>query len=169
MTYTVYASEVDPPRHLGNAPGWTDERIEILKKLYAKGFSCSKIADELGHVSRNGVIGKVHRLGLERRGNGGNYNANQWKKPGPKPRPHIAKPVPAFRPKVQHASPELKALRCAEIEPRHLTVLELEHGQCRYPYGDDVITFCGHVAENGLSYCAPHQALTRLPTKGLSQ
>lgn len=47
---------------------WTDERIELLKKFWAEGLSCSQVAAELGHVTRNAVIGKIHRLGLERRG-----------------------------------------------------------------------------------------------------
>jgi GcrA cell cycle regulator len=46
---------------------WTDERIERLKNMWAKGATASQIADELGGVSRNAVIGKAHRLGLEQR------------------------------------------------------------------------------------------------------
>ena len=43
---------------------WTDERVELLKKMWAEGQSASQIAKELGGVTRNAVIGKVHRLGL---------------------------------------------------------------------------------------------------------
>ena len=43
---------------------WTDERVELLKKLWADGLSASQIAGELGGITRNAVIGKVHRLGL---------------------------------------------------------------------------------------------------------
>src|SRR3954469_17502194 len=46
---------------------WTDERIEHLKKMWTEGATASQIADELGGVSRNAVIGKAHRLGLEQR------------------------------------------------------------------------------------------------------
>ena len=46
---------------------WTDERVELLKKLWADGLSASQIAAELGGVTRNSVIGKVHRLGLSGR------------------------------------------------------------------------------------------------------
>jgi GcrA cell cycle regulator len=46
---------------------WTDERIDRLKKMWADGATASQIADELGGVSRNAVIGKAHRLGLEQR------------------------------------------------------------------------------------------------------
>jgi GcrA cell cycle regulator len=46
---------------------WTDERVETLKKMWAEGQSASVIAKELGGVTRNAVIGKVHRLGLSNR------------------------------------------------------------------------------------------------------
>src|SRR5690242_8602488 len=46
---------------------WTDDRIERLKKMWHEGATASQIADELGGVSRNAVIGKAHRLGLEQR------------------------------------------------------------------------------------------------------
>ena len=46
---------------------WTEERIERLKKMWHDGATASQIADELGGVSRNAVIGKAHRLGLEQR------------------------------------------------------------------------------------------------------
>ncbi|MFP4571276.1 GcrA family cell cycle regulator [Rhodosalinus sp.] len=47
---------------------WTDERVELLKKMWSEGQSASQIAKELGGVTRNAVIGKVHRLGLSNRG-----------------------------------------------------------------------------------------------------
>jgi GcrA cell cycle regulator len=51
---------------------WTDERVETLKRMWAEGQSASQIAKELGGVTRNAVIGKVHRLGLSNRVTGGN-------------------------------------------------------------------------------------------------
>jgi len=52
---------------------WTDDRVETLKKMWGEGQSASQIAKELGGVTRNAVIGKVHRLGLSNRaGSGGN-------------------------------------------------------------------------------------------------
>lgn len=53
------------------AMSWTDERVETLKKMWAEGQSASQIAKELGSVTRNAVIGKVHRLGLSNRVTGG--------------------------------------------------------------------------------------------------
>ncbi|MFQ8430063.1 GcrA family cell cycle regulator [Amaricoccus sp. W119] len=49
---------------------WTDERVEMLKVMWSEGKSASQIAKELGGVTRNAVIGKVHRLGLSNRGPG---------------------------------------------------------------------------------------------------
>ncbi len=48
--------------------GWTQERTQLLRKLWAEGYSASQIAKQLGGVTRNAVIGKVHRLGLAKRG-----------------------------------------------------------------------------------------------------
>ena len=53
---------------------WTDERVETLKKMWAEGQSASQIAKELGGVTRNAVIGKVHRLGLSNRVGGGAHD-----------------------------------------------------------------------------------------------
>ena len=52
---------------------WTDERVELLKKLWADGLSASQIATKLGEVTRNAVIGKVHRLGLAGRATTSRY------------------------------------------------------------------------------------------------
>src|SRR4029077_11918772 len=50
-----------------NLMAWPDERVELLKKLWGEGLSASQIAGRLGSVTRNAVIGKVHRLGLSGR------------------------------------------------------------------------------------------------------
>ena len=83
---------------------WNDERVEILKKMWAEGQSASQIAKELGGVTRNAVIGKVHRLGLSNRAGGAAEPAGQAATAAPKssrasetPRaePAEAKPAPA--------------------------------------------------------------------------
>jgi GcrA cell cycle regulator len=62
---------------------------------------------------------------------------------------------------------QMTRLRCVEVVPRHLNLIDLEYGDCRYPYGGDeegeAITFCGHPRRRGSSYCAPHLYLTRGP------
>ncbi|MDQ2089942.1 GcrA family cell cycle regulator [Marimonas arenosa] len=72
---------------------WTDERVELLKKMWGEGQSASQIAKELGGVTRNAVIGKVHRLGLSNRASGGKAEAKAKPaaKADPKPRASRAK------------------------------------------------------------------------------
>lgn len=69
---------------------WTDERIDQLKAMWEKGLTASQIADELGGVSRNAVIGKAHRLGLQSRPSP--VKANEVPKKAPVP---VRKPAPA--------------------------------------------------------------------------
>jgi len=80
---------------------WTEERIERLKKMWQEGSTASQIADELGGVSRNAVIGKAHRLGLEAR--------PSPVKPGEeKEKPVAAAPAPKPAP-VERAAPKAAA------------------------------------------------------------
>src|ERR1700692_4346761 len=65
--------------------GWTDERVERLKKLWSDGLSASQIAGELGGVTRNAVIGKVHRLGLSGRAKAPMPQAQRAKTRPPRP------------------------------------------------------------------------------------
>ena len=74
--------------------GWTEERVELLKKLWLEGFSASQIAAELGDgVTRNAVIGKVHRLGLSGRATPSQPARPVFKAPRPA-RPVSAAPAP---------------------------------------------------------------------------
>src|ERR1700740_1674741 len=59
---------------------WTDERVELLKKLWSDGLSASQIAAELGGITRNAVIGKVHRLGLSGRAKSASAGAPRQRK-----------------------------------------------------------------------------------------
>ena len=80
---------------------WTDERVETLKKMWAEGQSASQIAKELGGVTRNAVIGKVHRLGLSNRvGGGGLAEAEEDAAPAPRvdPAPRATEPVRSAEP-----------------------------------------------------------------------
>ncbi len=75
---------------------WTDERVETLKKMWTEGQSASQIAKELGGVTRNAVIGKVHRLGLSNRAGGTPEPAKaKAADPAPKAEPRAAAPKPA--------------------------------------------------------------------------
>lgn len=98
---------------------WTEERIDRLKAMWAKGSTASQIADELGGVSRNAVIGKAHRLGLESRPSpvkSGEEKAKTAKKAAPAPKKAPApKPAPAAKPPVSKAPPA--AAHAADVAP----------------------------------------------------
>ena len=125
----------------GTSPmSWTDERVEQLKRLWAEGLSASQIAAELGSVTRNAVIGKVHRLSLSGRA----------KQPsgGQRPRrPRMPRSEQAERPmtignnalKMQRA-PQPKRLQAIEDVvvpiPLRTSILALGERTCRWPIGD---------------------------------
>jgi GcrA cell cycle regulator len=99
---------------------WTEERIERLKKMWHDGATASQIADELGGVSRNAVIGKAHRLGLEQRPSpvkpGEEKEIKRPSvaasiKPAPKPEPARPAPIAAAPPAQQPAPPSPQAPR----------------------------------------------------------
>lgn len=73
---------------------WTDERVETLKTMWAEGKSASQIAKELGGVTRNAVIGKVHRLGLSNRNSGGGTSKPAPEKKTAAPKEKVAKSKP---------------------------------------------------------------------------
>ena len=149
---------------------WTDDRIDQLKKLWAAGLTCSEIAGELGGVSRNAVIGKVHRLGLGRV----HVNSNAEKKTSePKPgqrRPTMAR-IP-MRPKAESppiaAEPnEDAAPEIDDIAPATLVqFLDLTDETCKWPVGDvqaPNFGFCGRPPLAGTPYCAGHRRISLNP------
>ncbi|MFK7763964.1 MAG: GcrA family cell cycle regulator [Roseobacter sp.] len=145
---------------------WTDERVELLKKMWGEGQSASQIAKELGGVTRNAVIGKVHRLGLSNRATTTTKSEPKAKpspkaeakpKPQPKPaepaakasEPLAAKPIPARKqiipagqplppqPSANEISPEaLAKVSAIEKKAKKLTLMELTERTCKWPVGD---------------------------------
>ncbi|WP_027258189.1 MULTISPECIES: GcrA family cell cycle regulator [Leisingera] len=92
---------------------WTDERVELLKKMWGEGQSASQIAKELGGVTRNAVIGKVHRLGLSNRNSGTTKAAEPKEKPAAAPAAAAPKPAAAAKPKPQ---PKTEPARPAAVQ-----------------------------------------------------
>ena len=92
---------------------WTDERVELLKKMWSEGQSASQIAKELGGVTRNAVIGKVHRLGLSNR-----TAPSKAEEPAEKPATK-AKPAKkeTAKPEAEATAPETKAAAPREATP----------------------------------------------------
>ena len=150
---------------------WAEEHSQALRQYLQKGLSFSEIAKAINArfntaYSRNATIGRARRLGLS-----GPERPARPKRRQPNPaRPQkkrarvsaVARPKPA----VLERAAALQ-LRCVGIVPRHLSLLELENGDCRYPYGGEAegeaITFCGHPRSAGSSYCISHFHLTRGP------
>ena len=143
--------------------GWTDERVELLKKLWLEGLSASQIAKQLGGVTRNAVIGKVHRLGLSGRAAPSQPSRPAFKAPRP-PRP-LAQPAP--RRLEQRAAPMPAPVYFVE-EPGSATVLTLGAHMCKWPIGDpaaEAFHFCGHRNWNSLPYCEYHSRLAYQPAE----
>ncbi|MFC5737640.1 GcrA family cell cycle regulator [Sinirhodobacter huangdaonensis] len=92
---------------------WTDERVELLKKMWSEGQSASQIAKELGGVTRNAVIGKVHRLGLSNRA-GAEGAAPEAEAPAAKP---AVDPAPTPEPVATRPEPAPEPVRAAPAQP----------------------------------------------------
>ncbi len=147
---------------------WTDERVEILSTLWAEGLSASQIATKLGGVTRNAVIGKVHRLGLS-----GRVKPKRKTKPAATRRtPATArKRAPVKRRTTPRAAPtpppaplEAKPLPSGEFA----TILTITETLCKWPLGDPTspdFRFCGRGTDKGEPYCKSHAQLAYQPSR----
>jgi GcrA cell cycle regulator len=150
--------------------GWTDERVECLTKLWLDGISASQIAKQLGGVTRNAVIGKVHRLGLSGRAAPSQPARPVFKAPRPA-RPVSAAPitprrvVPAPQPAPSAVAAPEPSLPVLVEERGSATVLTLGAHMCKWPIGDpssEEFTFCGKRGDEG-PYCVEHARLAYQP------
>ena len=158
-------------------PGhWPSEHSDALRDYFFKGLSYAEIGRQINAkfgaaYTRNAVIGRAKRLGLaigapERMispsivpslpGGSASLAPPRAAPPGLNlPPPSALKPANPVK------------LRCVGVQPRLVTLDDLERGDCRYPYGGDKeseeISFCGHPRQPGSSYCTPHAHLTRGP------
>ncbi|HEY2532659.1 MAG TPA: GcrA family cell cycle regulator [Xanthobacteraceae bacterium] len=144
---------------------WTDERVELLKKLWSDGLSASRIATELGGMTRNAVIGKVHRLGLSGRAkSAANSAARPRKARSPTHMLRLARPSIRGNTALAHAydiETEAEPEPIDNIIPigQRRSILELTAQTCRWPVGDPGsgdFFFCGGHTLAGLPYCAYH-------------
>lgn len=144
---------------------WTDERVELLKKLWSEGLSASQIAGRLGSVTRNAVIGKVHRLGLSGRATTTRMKPTRTRRVTPAAK----RAKPTFK---QQGNPAFRSLYQAEAEPYQAPAEEFEiplaerkslqdltENSCRWPIGDPQspeFHFCNKNKVPGLPYCEHH-------------
>jgi GcrA cell cycle regulator len=153
---------------------WTDERVELLKKLWSDGLSASQIATQLGGVSRNAVIGKVHRLSLSGRAKPAATGPRPPRKPRPASPPRHPRAYIAGNTALKmHAHPvPRRAPNPVPIEDLvvpislNVSLVALNDQMCKWPIGDpgaDGFHFCGHRNFNGLPYCEYHARLAYQP------
>jgi GcrA cell cycle regulator len=152
---------------------WAPEHIDALREFLAKGMSFSQAAGAINakfrtDYTRSAAIGRARRMGLTAPDRPADRTeppaiavAPRLRKLRERAQSELNRPMPVF----ERAKPS--KLRCVGIVPRHLPLMDLEPGDCRYPYGGDAdgeaITFCGHPRRPGSSYCTPHFHLTRGP------
>jgi GcrA cell cycle regulator len=128
---------------------WSEDRVEQLKTLWTEGLSASQIARALGGVTRNAVIGKVHRLGLAGRASPSRSE---------RPRLPVAHKTPTVRAHVP-AAPVVEEDPVTLADGSHATVLTISDRMCRWPIGDPAATefhFCGRSPKSGSPYCEAH-------------
>lgn len=155
---------------------WTEERVELLKKFWAEGLSASQIAARLGGVTRNAVIGKVHRLGLSGR-------ATSSRSSGPRPRrAHVPRASrtpsllfgtrgnvalkPQFDYELETAPQPLEELVIPLAE--RASIATLKETMCRWPIGDPgdpEFHFCGRKKFGTLPYCEHHARMAYQPVQ----
>jgi len=145
---------------------WTDDRVELLKKLWSEGLSASQVAGRLGSVTRNAVIGKVHRLGLSGRATTSRVKSHRPRKriASTAKRPARARFATNGNPTVRElyatGEPYVAPVEEMDIpEAQRKSVETLETCSCRWPVGDPQTPdfyFCGGKAVPGLPYCQDH-------------
>ncbi|HXZ16896.1 MAG TPA: GcrA family cell cycle regulator, partial [Roseiarcus sp.] len=160
---------------------WTDERVEQLRQAWLEGRSASQIASLLGHgLTRNAVIGKVHRLGLAGRArtpNGGSVAGSHTRPSQALPNPRSAAPpraAPSHAARIVRGATALaiQSQALAEAQPQEIesvvipmslrvTIVELKEAMCRWPLGDPTspdFRYCGSPVHSG-PYCQYHGRL----------
>lgn len=162
--------------------GWTDERTETAKALYASGHSASQIAAKLRGVTRNAVIGKLHRLGAikpERAATSRDTAQLQSRLSAGQVAPTRKLTRAEANPLGPNGAARIKAavtaaiqgdprpIRTVETMSRMLPLAVLSERMCRYIPGDAVpengspALFCAATTEPDKVYCPAHQSLTR--------
>jgi GcrA cell cycle regulator len=166
----------------GKKSGWTEARIIALKALQSAGRSASQIANEIGGVSRSGVIGKLFRMGIKstrqkgysgflkperkplvpaKRSNRLEFSKIQRRIPGEKMESRVERDirVTAFRDRFK-----AEAVQATDLSPEQsatvVTLLEAKNHHCRWPLGDPKeggnLRFCGANKFENYVYCQRH-------------
>jgi len=150
---------------------WTPSHCEALVEFVTEGMSYRDAADAINarfgtSYSRSAALGRGRRMGLGERAGPQAGEAPLNRALSPRSDDSVLLKSLRRRPVFERRN-VVPRLRCIDVSPRHLTLVELERDDCRYPYGGelegDAVTFCGHRRRKGSSYCTPHFHLTRNP------
>ena len=172
---------------------WTDERVETLSRLWLEGKSASQISAILGGgLTRNAVIGKVHRLGLAGRGkppaSGPTDEPHAAAVGAPAPRRMAPRSVQMSAAPAASAMPRMQgntALALSQAQPEtmrpamapedvviplslRVTIVELRETMCKWPLGDpssNDFRYCGSPSSGGTPYCQHHGKIAYQPTQ----
>ena len=132
---------------------WTDEKVEKLKELWGKGNTASQIAEIIGGITRNAVIGKAHRLNLSAKIKARNFTSNP--NSNQKNKSEIGS-----SPKRGRKSRFKSLLIEKDFEPENPKQLEeLDENSCKWPIGhpdESSFYFCGRKSLKDFSYCKLH-------------
>jgi GcrA cell cycle regulator len=160
---------------------WTDERVEQLRKLWSEGLSASQIAAHLGGVSRNAVIGKVHRLKLSARGRATSTQARPKKQPNGHTSGRTAVRAASVSRSTTSSIGATALAMQFDVEPyvrprpienvvvpisRRLKLVELSERTCKWPNGDPLTEefhFCGNDSAETGPYCTYHSRIAFQP------
>ena len=162
---------------------WTDERVELLRKLWSEGLSASQIAAQLGSVTRNAVIGKVHRLKLSSRGRTTAAAPRQKKAShgatGSKTSSRsatvtrsVTTSIGATALQTQFDAEPVARYHLRPVEnvvvpiSRRLQLVQLSERTCKWPNGDPLtedFSFCGNDAAETGPYCGYHSRIAFQP------
>jgi GcrA cell cycle regulator len=152
---------------------WTPEQDAELKARIADGGSFSEAAAAINgkfgtSYSRNAAIGRGSRLGISA------FFTGKRRKPKRTAAPKVIhKTIRIVRANansdrmryLEAPETDMAPLRCVEVIPLGLSLTDLAHNGCRYPYGDGPFTFCGNAQREGSSYCGPHWAISWSPQR----
>lgn len=143
---------------------WTPELIKELKKLWKKGLTTGEIGRVIG-MSKNAVVGKAHRLGLESRPSPIKREEMVKKEKAARALKKVAKPVAKPTRPVVQSEPEVAVKSAKKVKPgknKGVKLVDLKPTSCRWPEGDPKESdfhFCGKEAVPGKSYCEEHCAV----------
>jgi GcrA cell cycle regulator len=157
---------------------WTEERVELLRKLWTDGLSAAQVAAELGPgITRNAVIGKIHRLGLAERAKTSNAPRPRAPRAPRTQTGEVRAQAPvvlgnvalALAPNAMVAlAPQVDQENVVPISAR-VTLMELRESMCRWPLGDPTATefrFCGAKSPAGSGpYCCHHARIAYQPAQ----